>query len=144
MGTQSFSRSETITHCGSKFLRMAEKEEIVITRQGKPAGVLMGFASEDDWFDYQLENDRRFLKRAFPCFAQQSVEIFGLLFIGGLMTITKTLVSGLAFALGQIAASAAAPGSAAPNCPLVTVVPLGRMVPLTLPHQLPETGVELS
>ena len=47
----------------SKFLRMAEKEEIVITRHGKPAGLLIGFESEDDWFDYRLENDPRFLKR---------------------------------------------------------------------------------
>jgi len=47
----------------SRFLRMAEKEEIVITRHGKPAGVLIGFESEDDWFDYRLENDPRFLKR---------------------------------------------------------------------------------
>jgi len=41
----------------------AEKEEIVITRRGKPAGVLIGFASEDDWFDYRLEHDPRFLDR---------------------------------------------------------------------------------
>ncbi len=47
----------------SKYLRLAEKEQIVITRHGRPAGILMGFASEDDWFDYQLENDPRFLKR---------------------------------------------------------------------------------
>jgi prevent-host-death family protein len=47
----------------SKFLRLAEKEEIVIMRHGKPAGVLVGFKSEDDWFDYRLENDPRFLKR---------------------------------------------------------------------------------
>jgi len=47
----------------SRFLRMAEKEEIVITRHGKPAGVLIGFESEDGWFDYRLENDPRFLKR---------------------------------------------------------------------------------
>jgi prevent-host-death family protein len=47
----------------SRFLRLAEKEEIVITRHGKPAGVLIGFESEDDWFDYRLENDPRFLKR---------------------------------------------------------------------------------
>lgn len=47
----------------SKFLRLAEKEEIVITRHGKAAGVLIGFESEDDWFDYRLENDPRFLKR---------------------------------------------------------------------------------
>jgi prevent-host-death family protein len=47
----------------SKYLRLAEKEEIVITRHGKPAGILIGFESEDDWFDYRLENDPRFLRR---------------------------------------------------------------------------------
>jgi len=46
-----------------RFLREAEGEEIVIMRDGKPAGVLIGFASEDDWFDYQLEGDPRFLRR---------------------------------------------------------------------------------
>lgn len=47
----------------SRFLREAEKQEIVITRHGKPAGVLIGFESEEDWFDYRLENDARFLDR---------------------------------------------------------------------------------
>ena len=47
----------------SKYLRMAEKEGILITRHGKPAGVLIGFADEEDWFDYCLENDPRFLQR---------------------------------------------------------------------------------
>src|ERR1700687_745336 len=47
----------------SKYLRLAENEEIVITRHGKPAGVLVGFTSEDDWFDYKLEHDPRFLAR---------------------------------------------------------------------------------
>jgi prevent-host-death family protein len=47
----------------SRYLRIAEKEEVVITRHGKPAGVLIGFESEEDWFDYRLENDPRFLKR---------------------------------------------------------------------------------
>jgi len=47
----------------SRYLREAEKEEVVITRHGKPAGVLIGFESEDDWFDYRLENDPRFLRR---------------------------------------------------------------------------------
>ena len=46
-----------------KYLRLAEKEEVVITRRGKPAGVLIGFESEDDWFDYRLERDPRFLRR---------------------------------------------------------------------------------
>jgi prevent-host-death family protein len=47
----------------SRFLREAETQEIVITRHGKPAGILIGFESEDDWFDYRLENDPRFLDR---------------------------------------------------------------------------------
>jgi prevent-host-death family protein len=47
----------------SRYLREAEKGDIVITRHGKPAGVLIGFASEDDWFDYRLENDPRFAQR---------------------------------------------------------------------------------
>jgi prevent-host-death family protein len=47
----------------SRLLREAEKHDIVITRRGKPAGVLIGFSSEDDWIDYRLENDPRFLKR---------------------------------------------------------------------------------
>jgi prevent-host-death family protein len=47
----------------SKFLRLAETEPILITRHGRPAGILMGFASENEWFDYQIENDPRFLAR---------------------------------------------------------------------------------
>jgi prevent-host-death family protein len=47
----------------SKYLRAAAKEGIIITRHGKPAGVLVGFADEEDWFDYCLENDPRFLQR---------------------------------------------------------------------------------
>jgi prevent-host-death family protein len=47
-----------------RFLREAEGEAIIITRNGKPAGLLIGFATEDDWLDYRLENDLRFLRRA--------------------------------------------------------------------------------
>jgi prevent-host-death family protein len=47
----------------SRFLREAETQQVVITRHGKPASVLIGFKSEDDWFDYRLENDLRFLQR---------------------------------------------------------------------------------
>ena len=47
----------------SRFLRIAAEEEIVITRHGRPAGVLIGFASEDDWFDYRLEHHPEFLRR---------------------------------------------------------------------------------
>ena len=47
----------------SRYLRLAEGEEIIITRHGKPAGVLIGFRSEDEWFEYRLQKDPRFLKR---------------------------------------------------------------------------------
>jgi prevent-host-death family protein len=47
----------------SRYLREAEGNDIVITRRGRPAGVLIGFASEDDWFDYRLESDPRFERR---------------------------------------------------------------------------------
>jgi prevent-host-death family protein len=47
----------------SRYLRIAEQEDVLITRHGKPAGILIGFASEDEWLDYRLEHDPRFLKR---------------------------------------------------------------------------------
>ncbi len=47
----------------SHFLRLAESEEILITRHGRPAGVLIGFQTEDDWFDYRLEHHPEFLRR---------------------------------------------------------------------------------
>jgi prevent-host-death family protein len=47
----------------SKYLRLAVNEEIVITRHGRPAGVLIGFASEEDWFEYRLEHHPEFLRR---------------------------------------------------------------------------------
>jgi len=47
----------------SRFLRLAESEDILITRHGKPAGVLIGFETEDDWLDYRLEHHPEFLHR---------------------------------------------------------------------------------
>ena len=47
----------------SRYLRVAAKKEVIITRHGQPAGVLIGFESEDDWFDYRLERDPTFLAR---------------------------------------------------------------------------------
>src|SRR5258706_1738553 len=47
----------------SRFLREVGKKDIVITGHGKPAGVLIGSESEDDWFDWRLENDPRFRRR---------------------------------------------------------------------------------
>ena len=47
----------------SRYLKLAAGQEIVITRHGRPAGVLIGFRSEEDWFEYQLENHPEFLRR---------------------------------------------------------------------------------
>jgi prevent-host-death family protein len=47
----------------SKYLRAAEREEIVITRHGRPAGVLIGFKSEEEWFEFRLERDPEFLRK---------------------------------------------------------------------------------
>ena len=47
----------------SRYLRLATRGEIVITRHGKPAGILIGFETEEDWFEYRLENHPEFLRR---------------------------------------------------------------------------------
>jgi prevent-host-death family protein len=47
----------------SRYLHDAAKEGIVITRHGRPAGVLIGFEGDDDWFEFRLENDPRFRER---------------------------------------------------------------------------------
>ena len=44
-------------------IREAEAEEVLITRHGKPAAVVIGFQNEDDWFDYKMEHDEKFLQR---------------------------------------------------------------------------------
>ncbi|HEV2721717.1 MAG TPA: type II toxin-antitoxin system Phd/YefM family antitoxin [Thermoanaerobaculia bacterium] len=47
----------------SRYVQLAAREEIVVTRHGRPAAVLIGFEDDDDWFDYQLEHDPRFTAR---------------------------------------------------------------------------------
>ena len=47
----------------SSLLRKAAKQRSIITRHGRPAGVLIGFADEEDYFDYRLETDPRFTQR---------------------------------------------------------------------------------
>jgi len=47
----------------SRYLRLASEGEIVITRHGRPAGVLIGFEDEEAWIDYRLENHPAFLER---------------------------------------------------------------------------------
>jgi len=47
----------------SHFIRQASKEEVVVTIHGRPAAVIIGFADEDDWLEYRLLKDERFLDR---------------------------------------------------------------------------------
>jgi len=46
-----------------RIIREAEGEEVLITRHGKPAAVVIGLRNEDDWFDYRLEHDETFLRK---------------------------------------------------------------------------------
>jgi PHD/YefM family antitoxin component YafN of YafNO toxin-antitoxin module len=45
------------------YIELAEQEDILILKNGKPVGFLRGFTDEDELFDYQLESDPRFLDR---------------------------------------------------------------------------------
>src|SRR3989304_4308617 len=47
----------------SKELRPPPPPESGGTRHGRPAGVLIGFDSEEDWLDYRLEHHPEFLHR---------------------------------------------------------------------------------
>ena len=47
----------------SRYLRVAAEEEVIITRHGRPAGILIGFATEEDWVEYRLEHHPDFLDR---------------------------------------------------------------------------------
>ncbi|HEX7190777.1 MAG TPA: type II toxin-antitoxin system Phd/YefM family antitoxin [Thermoanaerobaculia bacterium] len=47
----------------SRYVQLAAHEEIVVTRHGRPAAVLIGFEDDDDWFEYQIEHDPRFIAR---------------------------------------------------------------------------------
>jgi len=46
-----------------RIIREAEKEGVLITRHGRPAALVIGFHDEDDWLDYRLEHDEKFLRR---------------------------------------------------------------------------------
>ena len=47
----------------SDFIKRAGKEEVVVTIHGRPAAVIIGFEDEDDWLEYRLLTDERFLTR---------------------------------------------------------------------------------
>lgn len=45
----------------SQVIRDASEEEIVITRHGRPAAIVIGFANDEDWLEYRLAHDEQFL-----------------------------------------------------------------------------------
>ena len=47
----------------SRYLRMAEKEDIIVTRHGVPAGILIGFEDPEAWWEELLLRDPRFRER---------------------------------------------------------------------------------
>jgi PHD/YefM family antitoxin component YafN of YafNO toxin-antitoxin module len=52
-----------LQHDVAHYLELAEEEDILILKNGKPVGFLHGFTDEDELLDYQLERDPRFLER---------------------------------------------------------------------------------
>ena len=47
----------------SEFIKKAGKEEVIVTIHGRPAAVILGFEDEDDWLEYRLLKDDKFLAR---------------------------------------------------------------------------------
>lgn len=47
----------------SRYLRMAETEDVIITRHGVPAGLLIGFEDPEDWWEELLLRNPRFQER---------------------------------------------------------------------------------
>lgn len=48
-----------------KYLQIANREDILLTYAGKPAGILKGFSSEDECYDYLLKHDPELLQSLF-------------------------------------------------------------------------------
>lgn len=51
---------EEIKNDLSGYLEIAEKEKVVITRDGKPVGILIGLEDTEDWWEELLLRDPRF------------------------------------------------------------------------------------
>jgi len=47
----------------SEIIKKASKEKVVVTIHGRPAAVIIGFEDEEDWLEYRLLNDEKFLAR---------------------------------------------------------------------------------
>ena len=44
----------------SGYLQLAEKESVVITRDGQPVGILIGLEDSEDWWEDLMMRDPRF------------------------------------------------------------------------------------
>jgi len=44
----------------SQYLRLAETEDVIITRHGVPAGILIGFSDSEDWWEELLLRHPKF------------------------------------------------------------------------------------
>ncbi len=44
----------------SSYLQLAEKENVVITRDGQPVGILIGLEDSEDWWEDLMMRDPRF------------------------------------------------------------------------------------
>lgn len=49
---------------------MRSSSPVLVTRHGKPAGVIVGFASKADYLDWKIENDPRFRRMMHRSLAQ--------------------------------------------------------------------------
>ena len=47
----------------SDIIKKARKDEVVITVHGQPAAVIIGFEDDEDWLEYRLLRDEKFLAR---------------------------------------------------------------------------------
>ena len=47
----------------SEFIKKAGKAEVVVTSRGRHVAVIIGFEDEDDWLEYRLLKNERFLVR---------------------------------------------------------------------------------
>jgi prevent-host-death family protein len=58
--TMRFANVRELKNKTSEILKIAKKEEVVVTSRGKPTAIIKGI-SEDDFEDYFLENNPKFL-----------------------------------------------------------------------------------
>lgn len=47
----------------SGYVKRSARDEVLITRRGKPTAIPIEYAHGNDWLDYRLEHDERFVQR---------------------------------------------------------------------------------